>query len=123
MAERTGRIGSQRLGLQRLMEPPTHEGRGPGVVWSIASHRIELCRFARRAQCGREWVKHDGGEWDAPTLDDLRQPGGVGNAVLEVVRPLLGRHLLNMSRDAIEREDVDPHSKFSSRICHFGILI
>ena len=101
-AERTRRIGSQRLGLQRLMEPPTYEGRGPGVVWSIASHRRELCRFSRRAQCGRERVRHDGGERDTPTLNDLRQPAGVGNAVLEVVRPLLGRHLLNMSRDAIE---------------------
>ena len=101
-AERARRIGSQRLGLQRLVESPTHEGRGPGVVWSIASHRIELCRFARRAQCGRERVRHDGGERDPPTLNDLRQPGGVGNAVLEIERPLLGRHLLNVSRDAIE---------------------
>ena len=80
-------------------------------------------RFTRRTQCGREWARHDGGEWDAPTLDDLRQPGGVGNAVLEVVRPLLGRHLLNMSRDAVEREDVDPHSEFSAWIRHFLNLI
>ena len=84
------------------MEPPTHEGRGPGVVRSVASHRIELCRFSRRAQCGWERVRHDGGERDAPALDDLCQPAGVGNAVLEVVRPLLGRHLLDMPRDAIE---------------------
>ena len=101
-AERARRIRSQRLGLQRLVESPTHEGRGPGVVWGIASHRIELCRFARRAQCGREWLRHDGRERDAPALDDLRQPAGMGNAVLEIVRPLLGRHLLDMPRDAIE---------------------
>ena len=53
-AERTRRIGSQRLGLQRLMKPPTHEGRGPGVVSGIPSVRIELGGFSRRAQCGRE---------------------------------------------------------------------
>ena len=73
------------------------------------------------AQCGRERVLHDGGERDAPTFDDLRQPVGDWDAVLEVVRPLLGRHLLNMSRDAIQREDVTDHSEFSSWICHFNL--
>ena len=46
-----------------------------------------------------------------------------GNVVLEVVGPLLGGSLLHMSRDAVEREDVDSHSKFSSRLRHFNILI
>ena len=84
------------------MEPPTHEGSGPGVVSDIPTHTIELCRFSRRAQCAMERVRHDGGERDAPTLDDLRQPARDGNAVLEVVCPLLGRYLLDVSRDAIE---------------------
>ena len=83
------------------MEPPTHEGRGPGVVWGIPSVWTVLGRFSRRAQCGREWVRHNGGEWDAPTLDDLGEPAGDWDALLEVVSPLLGCHLLNMSRDAI----------------------
>ena len=101
-AERTRRFGSQRLGLQRLMEPPTHEGMGPGVVWGIPSEWAELGGFSRRMQCGRVWERHDGGERDAPAVDDLRQPAGDGYAIQEVVSPLLGRHLLNMSRDAIE---------------------
>ena len=58
-------------------------------------------------------------ERDAPALDDLRHPAGDWNAVLEVVSPLLGRHLLNMSRDAIQREDVASHSEFSSGIIYF----
>ena len=73
-AERKRRFSSQRLGLQRLMEPRKHGGRGPGVVWCIPTHRIELCRFSRRAQCGRERVRHDGGDRDAPGVDDLCQP-------------------------------------------------
>ena len=77
-----------------------------GVVWGIPTVWIELCRFSRGTHCGRERVGHDGGERDAPTLDDLRQPAGDWNAVLEVVSPLLGRHLLNMSRDAVQREDL-----------------
>ena len=120
-AERTRRIGSQRLWLQLLMEPPTHEGRGPRVVRGIPTVWIELGRFSLRTQCGREWVRHDGGEWDAPTLDDLGQPAGGWDSVLEVVSPLLGRHLLNVSRDAIQREDVTPHSEFSSWIFHFNL--
>ena len=103
------------------MEPSTHEGRGPRVVWGIPTVWIESGRFSWRAQCGWEWVRHNGGERDAPPLNDLRQTAGVGNVILEIVRPLLGRHLLDVSRDAVEREDVDPHSEFSSWICHFNL--
>ena len=103
------------------MEPAKHEGMGPGVVWGIPTVWTELGRFSWRTECGREWVRHDGGEWDAPTLDDLGQRAGDWDAGLDVVSPLIGRHLLNMSRDAIKREDVTPHSEFSSWICHFNL--
>ena len=93
------------------------------VVLGIPTIRIEFCSFSRRAQCGREWLRHDGGEQDAPALADLSQPAGEWDTVLEVVSPLFSRHLLNMRRDAIQREDVTHHTEFSSWIGHFYILI
>ena len=122
-AERTRRFRSQRLGLQRLIEPTTHEVSGLGLVSGIPSEWTVTGRFSRRTQCGRLWVRHDGGERDAPALNDLCQPSGVWDAVLEVVSPLLGRHLLNMSRDAIQIEDITALLEFSSWIGHFYILI
>ena len=53
-------------------------------------------------------MRHDGGERDAPADHDLRLHVGDWDAVLEFVSPLLGRHLVNMSRDAIQREDIAP---------------
>ena len=121
-AERTRRFGSQRLGLERLMDPPMHEGRGPAVVSGTPTHRSELEELSRRTQCGMVWLKHDGREQDAPALHDLCQPAGDSYAILEVVSQLLGRHLLNMSRDASQREDVTPHSEFSSLSCDFYVF-
>ena len=53
----------------------------------------------------------------------MPQPGGDGNAILEVVGQLLGGTLLHMPRDAIELEDVASHTEFSSCIGHSIILI
>ena len=64
-------------------------------------------------------MRDDGGEWDAPVLHALRKPVGDWDAILEIVSPLLWRHLLNMSRDEIHREDLTAKSEFASWISHF----
>ena len=56
------------------------------------------------------------GEWGAPVIDELIQRGGDWDAILEIVSTLLGRQLLSMPRDAIQRENLAPHSIFATCI-------
>ena len=63
-------------------------------------------------------MRDDGGEWDAPVFDVLRQPAGDWDAIVEILSPLLGRPLLYMSGDAIHREDLAPHIIFTACIGH-----
>ena len=122
LAQSFGRLAPEVLRLQGLMRDSHRSPR-------IAGHPRIHCnggncgdvsgRLGWRAQCGWVWVWDDGWERNAPIINPLCQPAGDGNVVLEVVGPLLGGPLFHMSRDAVEREDVDSHSEFASWIGHF----
>lgn len=70
-----------------------------------------------------KWVMDHCFEWDAPVVDALRHFRGDWYAILEIVRALICRPLLDMSLDEILREDVAPHSIFTSSISHFLYLL
>ena len=67
-------------------------------------------------------MRDDCWESDAPVVDALGQPRRDRDAILKILRPLLGHPLLYISRDAIHREDLAPHSRFTALICHFLII-
>ena len=121
-AQSFGRFAPEELWLELLVQDSHRSPRiagHPGIHCNGGNCGDVSGRFGGRAQCGWVWVWNDCWEWNAPIINPLCQPARYGYVVLEVVGPLLGGPLLHMSRDAVEREDVDSHSECASWIGHF----